>query len=136
MKNRTIDIIDDGIIYAQIYDLNIDGEVIFPTKDFFEMQCGFGTIMNKTKKNPHIHKLIKRETRHTSEFFFIYQGEVVVTFYNINQTVISKKNLTSGMGFIQFQGGHGFSFAPNTKYIEVKQGPYMGNTNDKYFFNS
>ena len=57
-----------------------------------------------------------------------------VTFYNNNEEIIAKEVLKAGMGFTQFFGGHGFVFAPNTKYIEIKQGPYKGSDDDKYFF--
>jgi mannose-6-phosphate isomerase-like protein (cupin superfamily) len=131
---RNIDIRDNDIVYAQIYNLNIEGGIIFPTSSKSEMQCGFGTIFEKTSKKPHIHKILERNTQHTSEFFFIYEGSVTVTFYNKNEEVIAKEILKAGMGFTQFFGGHGFVFAPNTKYIEIKQGPYIGSDDDKYFF--
>ena len=132
---RKLDITDGKLIYAQIYNLNIDGKIIFPTSHESEMQCGFGTVDNQTEKQPHIHKVLKRTTRHTSEFFFIYEGSVLDTFYDNDENIITSELLEAGMGFIQFFGGHGFSFSPKTKYIEVKQGPYIGNKDDKYFLN-
>ena len=134
--NRVKDIKSNGKVYAQIYDLNSDEGVLFPTDDSAEMQCGFGTIKDTTKKPPHIHKVLKRETVNTSEFFFIYKGSVAVSFFDENENLIGSQEVKAGMGFIQFIGGHGFVFEPNTKYIEVKQGPYLGNLNDKYFINN
>jgi len=134
--NQIKDISSKGKLYAQIYDLNSNEGVIFPTADNLEMQCGFGMINEKTEKKPHIHKILERKTKNTSEFFFIYEGSVKVTFYDENENIMHSQDIKSGMGFIQFIGGHGFVFEPKTKYIEIKQGPYFGNTDDKYFLNS
>ena len=124
-------IIDGAQAVAQIYNLNLPGDIIFPTSTDSEMQCGFGEVSTNKIVCPHVHKRLRREIHSTSEFIFVINGNIDIVFYGENGRRLCEERLTDGMAFIQFFGGHGMEIASGTKYVEVKQGPYYGNHMDK-----
>ena len=101
-SERYKNILNDGILIAQIFNFNTEGEVIFPSPESQEMQCGFG------------------------------KGEMHVTFLNEQGLVVTNEIIRPGNAFLQFVGGHKIKFMANTRYFEIKQGPYLGNQKDKF----
>ena len=128
---RVRSVVANGTLVAQIYDLNCVGGMLFPTPADAEMQCGFGHVPNRRFVKPHVHNRLARQTNNTSEFIFVMAGSISAVFYDEQGREIDTAVLASGMALLQFIGGHSFVIEPDTKYIEVKQGPYYGNVTDK-----
>lgn len=124
-------IMDDEVLIAQIYDLSQPGPVSFPTPETAEMQCGFGEI-GKAKTVPaHIHNVVHRAISNTSEFILVLEGSMEVVFLNQSGKKLETLQLGALECFLQFAGGHQIDFAAGTRYIELKQGPYLGHYKDK-----
>lgn len=130
--DRTRDVTDAGTLVAQIYDFRQSGPVVFPTPDSAEMQCGFGQIDDQKQVPPHIHNIVERKIRNTSEFILVLEGAADIVFLNEDGKVIDRATLASQQGFLQYVGGHKITFHAGTRYLELKQGPYLGHDKDKY----
>jgi hypothetical protein len=128
---RVREIRSEGRLIAHVYDLNHDGGMTFPTEHAAEMQCGFGIAAVEKTLRPHVHKLLLRQTESTSEFILVLSGAMHVDFYDPEGRFVETARLGPEMALLQFIGGHGFKVDAGTKYIEVKQGPYYGESADK-----
>jgi len=82
---------------------------------------------------PHTHKKIFRKINITSEVLIIIDGLIIVNFYN-KKKLFKKLKLYSGDVIIFFGGTHGFEIKKNSRFIEVKQGPYYQQDIDKETF--
>lgn len=131
--SNTKDIIDGANLIAQIYDINLINETVFPTPGSNEMQFGVGLNKEKKTLKTHIHKRVKRQLKHTSEFLYVIQGYMKIDIYNEKEEIVKKIKLKPGMALLQFFGGHSIELGADTKYFEIKQGPYLGQNDDKYF---
>ena len=129
------DIYSNKKLIAQLY--NIDGlsKSIFPTPPEMAFQFGFGYIENEKSLIPHIHKDVDRNIKTTSEFLYVISGSMKIDIYDEQEVLIKKITLKSNNALLQFCGGHKIYISKNTKYFELKQGPYLGRDYDKYEIN-
>ena len=126
------DIISNNELIAQVYDLNDIEGVSFPTPETATFQYGFGKINEDKVLVPHIHKRVKREINTTSEFLYVVKGEMIIDILNEKGAFIEKVILLDNMALLQFIGGHKIEIKAETKYFELKQGPYYGREFDKF----
>ena len=106
----------------------------FFTRDSFSQQIG---LMNRPKDYeiiPHIHNLVKREVLYTNEVLFVKKGLIQVDFFDDNKVFLESRIIKKGDLILLIKGGHGFKFLEDSDLIEVKQGPYLGES-DKSRFN-
>lgn len=126
------EIVTDGDrLIAHVYDLSNAHPVFFPTPESAEMQCGFGQVLERTKIPAHIHNPIERNILNTAEFILVLEGTMKVTFINDHGQTIKSFCLGELECFLQFSGGHEIEFSKGARYVELKQGPYLGNSKDK-----
>jgi len=107
----------------------------FFTPNDFSQQIGY---MNHPKGHiilPHVHNSLPREVHYTKEVLFIKSGKIRVDFYEENKNYIESRIINSGDFLLLASGGHGFEMLEPTEMIEIKQGPYAGET-DKTRFKS
>lgn len=121
----------DGV-FVQIFDSSQAQATSFITPDSSNFQIGIAVNNDAKTYVPHVHTSIERTITGTAEFIFILQGRMDVVFLDGAGKPVGKTSITSQMGFVQTRGGHAISTEPNTRFIEVKQGPYMGHDADKY----
>jgi len=124
-------IMDDDILIAQVYSLSQSGVVSFPTPENAEMQCGFGQVAEDVSIPAHIHNSVHRTISNTSEFILIIEGNMRVVFLGESGKELCTLNLGALECFLQFRGGHQIEFSAGTRYVELKQGPYLGHYKDK-----
>ena len=82
---------------------------------------------------PHIHKKRLKKIYDTCEVLIILEGSIKVNFFSNNKKYLFNKILKKNDIIILLTGGHGFEILKNSKFIEVKQGPYNP-TKDKFKF--
>tara|TARA_Y100001958_G_C21174203_1_gene505358 strand:- start:184 stop:579 length:396 start_codon:yes stop_codon:yes gene_type:complete len=126
------DLISNGVLVAQVYDMNKMKGVTFPTRETETFQFGFGQINEDKVLIPHIHKRVKREIETTSEFLYVIKGQMIIDILDENESFIEQTILRDNMSLLQFVGGHKIEIKSGTKYFEIKQGPYYGRDFDKY----
>jgi hypothetical protein len=100
----------------------------FFTPNHFSQQLGY---MNRPRGYvipPHV-----REVQFTKEVLFIKSGKVRVDFYDDAQNYLESRILAQGDVVLLAFGGHGFEMLEPSEMIEVKQGPYAGETDKTRF---
>jgi mannose-6-phosphate isomerase-like protein (cupin superfamily) len=105
----------------------------FFTPNDFSQQLGY---MNRPRGYvipPHVHNPVERSVHYTKEVLFIKSGRVRVDFYDDAQNYLESRILEAGDVILLAYGGHGFEMLEPTEMIEVKQGPYAGDTDKTRF---
>ena len=100
------------------------------------LQWGTAKLDKGVILQSHLHKMRERIKKHrTIEFFYIAEGKLQVDFYSEDKQKVDTRVLDSGDFMCQYNGGHGFkTLRPNTVFIEIKNGPFVGAEEDKEKF--
>lgn len=128
----TTNIYHNENLIAQFFDFNLSEEVQFPTPEQLSFQVGYGDIKLDKLFNSHIHKRVNRTLDNTSEFLYVIHGEITINILAEDKSNIKTIIIGPQMGFLQFYGGHSIFIKANTRYFEIKQGPYLGKNSDKF----
>ena len=105
----------------------------FFTPDDFSQQLGYMKRDDGYEIPPHVHNPVKRSVEFTKEVLFIKSGKVRVDFYSENKKYLRSLILEKGDIILLAYGGHGFEMIETTEMIEVKQGPYVGDSDKTKF---
>ena len=129
----------ESIIYGHVTlaiilrsSFNEEGISFFTPNDFSQ-QLGYMNRPEGYVIAPHVHNPVVREVQFTKEVLFIKSGKVRVDFYNDDQSYLESQILTAGDVVLLAFGGHGFEMLERSEIIEVKQGPYAGDTDKTRF---
>lgn len=82
---------------------------------------------------PHFHNKVSRTVHYTQEVLVIKSGKVKVNFYDSECHYIESTIINTGDVILLSSGGHGFEMLEETIMIEIKQGPYVGDTDKTRF---
>ena len=113
-------------------DFSAEG-IQFFTPDEFSQQLGYMNRPTGYVIPPHVHNPVAREVQYTKEVLFIKSGRVRVDFYSESQEYLESTVLETGDVILLSYGGHGFEMLEPTEMIEVKQGPYAGESDKTRF---
>lgn len=105
----------------------------FITDNASEFQVASFNLEKDTAIENHYHPEQERRVLRTSEVLVVIDGEMEVRIYDNNLNHISDIILKSGDTIALIDGGHGITFKTDTKFVEVKQGPYDESTDKKRF---
>ena len=135
MDSQHLEVIKDTHeILAIIIRRNFTLEGIqFFTPDNFSQQLAFMHHRKGKKIRAHLHNAVKREVFFTQEVLFLKRGKLKVDLYRSDQTFHSTLVLETGDTILLAGGGHAFEVLEDIEMIEVKQGPYTGEADKKYF---
>lgn len=127
-------IYDCGEIIAIILRNEFDSEkIIFLTPNSFSQQLGYLPHKKGDTIKAHRHIYNKREIHFTQEALFIKRGKVKVNLYNSQKNYICSEILNQGDIILLCGGGHGFEILEDSVMIELKQGPYTGESDKDRF---
>lgn len=130
----TEDILHQGRLLALILRAGFRADGIhFFTPGDFSQQLGY---MNRPRGYvipPHVHNAVERNVQFTKEVLFIRSGRVRVDFYDDDQNYLESRILERGDVILLAYGGHGFEMLEPTEIVEVKQGPYAGESDKTRF---
>jgi len=97
----------------------------FLTPDNYLLQIGFMTRLKGYHVLPHIHNPVRRSTIGTQEVLFIKSGKIRVDFYSDEKIFLKSRILFRG-DIVFFAGaGHGIEILKKAVIVEVKNGPYI-----------
>ena len=105
----------------------------FFTPNDFSQQLGYMNRPQGYVIPPHVHNPVPREVQFTKEVLFIKSGRVRVDFYDEKQVYLESRTLEAGDVILLAFGGHGFEMLSSCEMIEVKQGPYAGDSDKTRF---
>jgi len=80
----------------------------------------------------HKHLEVKKENNITQESIIVIAGVLKAVFYDLDDTILQEVELLPSDYCMTFRGGHFFEMIEDgTKVFEFKNGPYLGQSNDK-----
>ena len=72
----------------------------------------------------HFHYSQNRNIKTTSEVIYLQSGKIEVEIYDLNKKFVQNVLVKEEMLIILLQGAHAINILKDSKFIEVKQGPY------------
>jgi mannose-6-phosphate isomerase-like protein (cupin superfamily) len=128
------EIVFDGHTYAIILRRDYSTEGIkFFTPNEYSQQLGYMHHPAGKEIEPHIHNRVRREVTYTQEVLIIKKGRLRVDFYSRDRDYLDSTVLEAGDIILLIEGGHGFKVLEEIEMIEVKQGPYIGDSDKTRF---
>ena len=97
----------------------------FLTEDNNEFQIAQFNLDHGTEIKRHIHGKQERKIENTSEVIIVNEGSLELEIYDENLKLVTTVFVNKGLVIALFIGGHGFNSLSNSKFLEVKQGPYI-----------
>lgn len=82
---------------------------------------------------PHVHQPVAREVIYTQETLVIKKGKLRVDFFDQDQNYLQSRELIEGDVILLIKGGHGFEVLEDLEMLEIKQGPFVGESDKKRF---
>jgi cupin fold WbuC family metalloprotein len=135
---KTEKLVKDGIVFAIVVRSDDwEAGVQFVTSDEDYQQLGFWGYDKGQKSPPHTHLDRPREVPYTQEVLYIKQGAVRFDFYTKDKKVFKSVDLKAGDTIALLNKGtngipHGAEvLEDNTKYLEVKMGPFTEAEEDR-----
>jgi hypothetical protein len=124
----------NGIRYAEI----IWGDTEVETTTFFsppESSFQFGLLAHKAGfiEEPHYHKPFTREIKDLQQMFMVQKGVVEVELFGDDKKSFRIITLRKGDAIVLIHGVHAIKVTEDMQCISVKQGPFLGDVNDKVF---
>ncbi len=107
-------------------------ENISPEKE--SLQAAYLNLKKDQTFRAHKHIYHNREMPMAQESWIVISGSIEVTYYDINDEILSTTILKKGECTITYRGGHNYkSLEENSNVYELKTGPYLGQVYDKVF---
>lgn len=106
----------------------------FFTPNDFSQQLAYMNHPTGKIIEPHYHNSVQRNVVFTQEVLVIKKGKLRVDFYDEDLNKTESRILANGDVILLSSGGHGFEVLEDLEMIEIKQGPYSGDS-DKTRFN-
>jgi hypothetical protein len=124
----------NGVRYAEIIwsDTKVSKTTFFsPPESSFQ----FGLLAHPAGfvEPPHYHKPFKREINDLQQMFVVQKGVVVVELYSDDKKLLREITLRQGDAIVLIHGIHAIRVIEDMQCISVKQGPFLGDENDKIF---
>lgn len=105
----------------------------FLTPNDYSQQLGYMHHPRGKVIEPHCHNHVPREVTYTQEVLFIRRGRLRVDLYSPDRKYLESRMLSAGDIILLASGGHGFEVIEEVEMVEVKQGPYMGDSDKTRF---
>ena len=107
--------------------------ISFFTAEDLSQQLAYMNHPSGTIIKPHVHNPVPREVHFTQEVLIIKRGILRVDFYDDKKTYFESRILEKGDVILLIKGGHGFEVIEEVEMVEVKQGPYAGDSDKTRF---
>jgi hypothetical protein len=122
----------DGVKYAEIIwaDTRVDKTRFFsPPESSFQ----FGLLAHEAgyHEEPHYHKAVRREIDDLQQMFVMQRGVVDIELYTDDGRLHRTVRLNPGDAIVLIHGVHALKVIEDFQAISVKQGPFLGDEEDK-----
>ena len=105
----------------------------FLTPPEFIQQVGFIVCPAGGEIKRHNHLPLERHLIGTSEVLVVQRGRCEIDIFNDNRELVATRELRLGDVMLMVDGGHGFRMLEDTVFLEIKQGPYIGENEKQRF---
>ena len=125
---------DDGNTLATVIRFqDISSGKNFITDNQSEFQLASFGLDENTIIERHYHPDQNRNILKTTEVLIVLDGELIIEIYDNDLNFVDKVLLKEKDTIALVDGGHGITCNKDTKFIEVKQGPYKEDVDKKRF---
>ena len=105
----------------------------FITDNESEFQLATFGLEENTVIERHYHPNQNRDIMKTTEVLVVLNGELMIEIYDNDLNLVDQVLLGEKDTIAFIDGGHGITCNAETKFIEVKQGPYKEDIDKKRF---
>ena len=123
----------DNVLAYVIRSTATASSTAFITPDEATFQAGFVVYPAGGEVVPHVHLPIRREVVGTSELLFVRSGRCYLDLYDADRRIVASRELGPGDAVLSLGGGHGFRMIEDTVLLELKQGPFVGESEKARF---
>ena len=125
----------DGLKYALHFNFdNAKESKNFITDHSDPFQVGVFNLKKNEDIERHVHNEIEREVKTTSEALIVLNGKIKVSFYDqSNLELVDHVIVVGGELLLMLNGGHSLEILEDSKFLEVKQGPYIEEMDKRHF---
>ena len=124
---------DENLLAIILRPKDSDNSKFFATENETELQLASFKLQKGEEILRHYHPKQERKISLTSEVILVTSGEIEVEIYDNNLKLNTKEKISQGEVVALYGGGHRISMLEDSKFIEVKQGPYDPKTDKKHF---
>ena len=125
----------DGVVLAYIARVGTTPtRTSFLTPDHCNLQVGHVVYPAGGEIARHMHLPVERRLVGTAEVLVVQRGRCEVDVFAQDQQVVATRQLCEGDILIAVAGGHGFRVLEDTVLLEIKQGPFLGDSATKERF--
>lgn len=122
----------EGTRFAEV--IRADARVTRTT--FFspsESSLQFGLLAHEAGflEPAHTHVATTRQIRDLQQMFVVQRGVVAVLFYGSDGKLVREVRLHAGDAILLVHGAHAIRVIEDMQCVSVKQGPFLGDENDK-----
>ena len=115
----------NGVILAFIVNANKNEQAKnFYTENNLDIQVASFNLKAGENIDRHYHYKQNRNIQTTSEVIYVQEGYLEIEIYDNEKNFVDKLSAFEGMIIIIFDGGHAINIIEDSKFIEIKQGPY------------
>ena len=127
----------NSIKYAEIIwaDTRVEKTTFYsPAESSFQ----FGLLAHRAGfvEAPHYHKTIGKTIDDLQQMFVVQRGVVVVELYDDDGGLLREVEMKAGDAIVLIHGVHAIRVVEDMQCISVKQGPYLGEEQDKVFIDN
>jgi hypothetical protein len=122
----------EGVKYAEV----IRADVRVEQTEFFsppESSFQFGLLAHEAgyQEEPHYHKAVPRTIEDLQQMFVMQRGVVDIQLYDDGGRLFKEVRLNPGDAIVLIHGTHALSVVEDFQALSVKQGPFLGDEEDK-----
>lgn len=110
----------------------VQGVEFYTPNEFSQQVAAMGHPKGKVI-HPHVHNSVPREVQFTKEVLIIKSGKLRVDFYDDQKNYLESRVLYPNDIILLARGGHGFEVLEDLQMVEIKQGPYAGDSDKERF---
>lgn len=122
-----------NLLGIYINDQDFKNEKNFLTDHSISFQVGTFNLDQGNIIQRHVHNKYERKIFKTSEALFMIDGKIKVDLYDIENEFIQTVIVEKGEIIVMLDGGHAIEILEDSKFVEVKQGPYDENSDKNHF---
>ena len=129
----SIEVIEhQGTKYAEVIraDARVDHTTFFSAP---ESSFQFGLLAHEAgyQEEPHFHKEVPRQIDDLQQMFVVQRGVVEVQLFADDKSLFREVRLEAGDAIVLIHGIHAIKVVEDFQALSVKQGPFLGDEEDK-----
>lgn len=108
------------------------GDLSFFSQDPEFLQVGMWNYDSGKRLLAHTHNEVPRTFQRTHETLYVRKGRIEARIFNEARELVETLVVGEGDILTLMSGGHGYTILENgTQVLEIKNGPYLGATQDR-----